>query len=202
MRIISGKRRGVQLVAPEGPAVRPTADRTREGLFNLLCGGRYGEPFCVQVVADIFAGSGSLGLEAWSRNRSRSESHGAMQVVFVESDDAALAALKANIDKLGCGDDAHILAHDATKRWVWPTAPAGLVFLDPPWRKPHSDDDLAGLALANMIESAAIAADALVSIEHDHRSPPRLPPSVECRIEWLETRKWGRTACSLGRYAP
>lgn len=77
MRIISGKRRGALLNVPSGGLVRPTADRVRQGLFNLLMGGRYGKPLDGVVVADVFAGSGALGLEAWSR--------GAETIVMVET---------------------------------------------------------------------------------------------------------------------
>ena len=188
MRIISGKKRGAHLIAPEGSIVRPTADRTREGLFNLLAGGRFGKPLDVKVVADVFAGSGCLGLEAWSR--------GAMQVVFLETHEDALAALKANIEKLGCGEATRIVNRDATRRLAWPAAPAEMIFLDPPWQKKDDDTDLATLALDNLISIGAVAKDALISIEHDHRRPPELPDHVAL----LETRKWGKSACSLCRY--
>lgn len=189
MRIISGKKRGAQLSAPDGGVVRPTADRTREGLFNLLTGGRYGQPFQTRVVADVFAGTGCLGLEAWSR--------GAMQVIFIETHDQALAALQANINKLGCGDAVRVLPRDATRRLAWPAAPAGLIFLDPPWQKTDTDTDLAELALDNLISIGAVADQALISIEHDHRRTPHLPASVVL----LETRRWGKSACSICRYS-
>jgi len=188
MRIISGKRRGAVLAAPEGGAVRPTADRVREGLFNTLLGGRYGRPLDVPVVADIFAGAGTMGLEAWSR--------GARQVIFVEDNPAALAALKANIDKCATGDASFILPRDATRRLAWPAAPAGLLFIDPPWRKKDSDPDLALLALENFIRLGLVAPAALASIEHDHRRPPELPAGFAV----LETRKWGKSACTIARF--
>jgi 16S rRNA (guanine966-N2)-methyltransferase len=189
MRIISGKKRGTLLSVPEGGLVRPTADRAREGVFNLLTGGRYGKPLEVHVIADIFAGSGSMGLEAWSR--------GAMQVVFVENGDAALTSLQANIKKLGCGDAVHVLPRDATRKLAWPAAPAGLVFLDPPWRKKDDDSDLAASALENLISLGAIADAALISVEHDHRRPPEIPHDITL----LETRRWGKSALSIYRYA-
>lgn len=188
MRIISGKKRGALLAVPEGLSVRPTADRTREGLFNLLTGGRYGKPLEARVIADVFAGSGSMGLEAWSR--------GAMQVVFIENGEDAFAALEGNIAKLGCGDAVRALRRDATRRLAWPAAPAGLVFLDPPWRKHDADPDLAGEALENLLAAGAIADDALISIEHDHRRLPELPAGMT----HLETRRWGKSACSLYRH--
>jgi len=188
MRIISGKRRGAILAAPEGGAVRPTADRVREGLFNTLLGGRFGNPLDVPVVADIFAGAGTMGLEAWSR--------GARQVIFVENNPEALAVLRGNIAKCNTGDATFVLPRDATRKLAWPAAPAGLVFLDPPWRKTPDDPDLARLALENFIQFGLLAPSALISIEHDHRSPPDLPESINL----LETRKWGKSACTIARY--
>jgi len=188
MRIISGRRRGAVLTTPEGGVVRPTADRVREGLFNTLLGGRYGKPLDVPVVADIFAGAGTMGLEAWSR--------GARQVIFVENNASALAALEKNITKCASKDATFIVPRDATRRLAWPAAPAGLLFLDPPWRKSAEEPDPANLALQNFIRLGFIAPSALISIEHDHRSPPELPLG----ISWLETRKWGRSACTIARY--
>jgi 16S rRNA (guanine966-N2)-methyltransferase len=95
VRIIAGQWRGRALVAPAGDATRPTADRTREGLFSMLQ-SRVGS-FEGLTVADIFAGTGALGLEALSR--------GAAKVTFVENDKKAIDALKANIAKLGAAAD-------------------------------------------------------------------------------------------------
>ncbi|MFZ5794795.1 MAG: RsmD family RNA methyltransferase, partial [Pseudomonadota bacterium] len=91
MRIIAGKWRGRPIVAPKGDATRPTADRVREALFSMLA-SRLGS-FEDLAVADLFAGSGALGLEALSR--------GAASCIFVEQDKAALDALRTNITKLG-----------------------------------------------------------------------------------------------------
>ncbi len=188
MRIISGKRRGAILECPEGGRVRPTADRVREGLFNVLASGTYGDVLASPVIADIFAGVGSLGLECWSR--------GAPQIVFVERDQIALAALYHNIKKLGLGDAAAVLNRDATSTLVWPAEKANLIFLDPPWIRNDDDDDLAFMALENLIKHDVIADGALISIEHDHRRPAALPPS----ISYLDTRKWGKTACTLAQF--
>ena len=92
MRIVAGRHRGRRLVAPEGLAVRPTADRTREALFNILGQSRGGPaPLEGARVLDAFAGTGALGLEARSR--------GAGFVTFMESQSAALAALERNIER-------------------------------------------------------------------------------------------------------
>lgn len=121
MRIIAGTWRGRPLVAPKGDATRPTADRTREALFSMLV-SRLGD-FEGLAVADLFAGSGALGLEALSR--------GAASCLFVEQDRAALDALKANIARLGAsGADVRttsVMALGAAR------APLDLVMMDPPY---------------------------------------------------------------------
>ena len=188
MRIISGKKRGTNMMAPEGGQVRPTADRVREGLFNILSSRKYSDTLSSPVIADIFAGTGMLGLEAWSR--------GAAQVVFVENNSAALAALKANISRLDMADAAVVVPRDATRNLAWPAGPAGLIFLDPPWRKTDDDPDLAHDALINLIGIGAVAEGAIISIEHDRRRPATLTPGCS----HLETRQWGKTAYTLIRY--
>ena len=188
MRIISGKRRGALLNVPSGGLVRPTADRVRQGLFNVLMGGRYIKSFDGVVVADIFAGSGALGLEAWSR--------GSEKVVMVENNPIALACLDANIQKLTADDDIHIIRRDATRNFAWPGEPADLVLIDPPWQYHDDDPDLAFIALSNLITLGHVADGALISIEHDRRRPANLPDTIEP----LETRQWGKSACTLGRH--
>jgi 16S rRNA (guanine966-N2)-methyltransferase len=121
MRVIAGTWRGRPLVAPKGDATRPTADRTREALFSMLA-SRLGS-FEELAVADLFAGSGALGLEALSR--------GAATCLFVEQDKAALDALKTNIAKLGAtGADVRatsVLALGPAPR------PLDLILMDPPY---------------------------------------------------------------------
>lgn len=122
MRIIAGEWRGRRLVAPEGDATRPTADRTRETLFSMLA-SRLGT-FDGLTVADMFAGSGALGLEALSR--------GAARCTFAEQDAAAIRALRRNIANLHAQPRCDVRAMS-----VLALAPAkealDLVFLDPPY---------------------------------------------------------------------
>ena len=120
MRIVAGRWRGRPLAAPAGEATRPTADRTREALFSMLT-SRLGS-FDGLAVADLFAGSGALGIEALSR--------GAATCLFVEQDRAALDALKANLAKLGVRGDVR-----ATSVMALGPAPAPLdvMMLDPPY---------------------------------------------------------------------
>jgi 16S rRNA (guanine966-N2)-methyltransferase len=142
VRIIAGKWRGRKLVAPPGPATRPTADRVREALFSMLA-SRLGS-FDGLRVADLFAGTGALGLEALSR--------GAGHCTFVESERTALDAIRANVAMLGA--DADILAGAAEH--VRLSEPVDLAFLDPPY-----DSGLASLALASL----ALAPGGWVSLE-------------------------------------
>ncbi|PTE19174.1 16S rRNA (guanine(966)-N(2))-methyltransferase RsmD, partial [Cereibacter changlensis JA139] len=131
MRIIGGARRGTHL-APvgEGDAkahLRPTSDRVREAIFNLLINGGYGAPLQDAHVLDLFAGTGALGLEALSR--------GAAHASFVETGAAALALLRRNIEILRMGPATAILRRDATAPGPKPAAPFDVVFLDPPYGK-------------------------------------------------------------------
>ena len=125
MRIVAGAWRGRALVAPAGATTRPTADRVRQALFDMIWHAPWGgrEVLEGSAVLDAFAGTGALGLEALSR--------GAASAVFMETDRAALAALRQNI--FACKADAmcRVLAADATR--PPPGAPCGLVFLDPPY---------------------------------------------------------------------
>ncbi len=122
MRIISGQWRGRPLLAPKGATTRPTADRTREGLFSMLV-SRLGS-FDALRVADLFAGSGALGLEALSR--------GAAHCTFVEQDSAALDALKTSVTKLGAGTVSDVRAQSVMALGIAP-APYDLLLLDPPY---------------------------------------------------------------------
>jgi len=153
MRIIAGKHRHRVLSAPEGRAVRPTSDRAREAVFDILAGGRFSEQdACLDAtVLDAFAGTGAFGLEALSR--------GARHVVFIEKDRDARAALQKNIAALGETSHAAIINGDATR----PPRAIGacsLVFLDPPY-----GEDLAAPALTALAQSGWLADGALVVVE-------------------------------------
>jgi 16S rRNA (guanine966-N2)-methyltransferase len=134
MRIIAGKWRGRPLVAPPGAATRPTADRVREALFSMLA-SRLGS-FDGLRVADLFAGSGALGLEALSR--------GAAHCVFVETDRAAIEAIRANIAALGALGE--VLARTAEHAAL--PGPVDLAFLDPPYGSGLAQAALEKLPLA------------------------------------------------------
>lgn len=120
MRIIAGKWRGRQITAPKGDATRPTADRTREALFSMLI-SRIGS-FEELAVADLFAGSGALGIEALSR--------GAASCLFVEQDRAAVDALRANLAKLGATGDVRAISVLSLGQ---APAPLDVIMMDPPY---------------------------------------------------------------------
>jgi len=144
MRIVAGRLRGRTIVAPPGDATRPTADRVREAVFNVLAHGE-AEIEGARVL-DAFAGSGALGLEALSR--------GAAFATFIDSSPAALAACKQNAEALGVERDCHILRADAL-RPPRADAPCSLVFLDPPYRSGLAANALRGLAEAGWIADTA-----------------------------------------------
>lgn len=129
MRIIGGRFKGLGLTpvgkGDAGAHLRPTTDRVRESLFNLLMGGRFGDPITDAVVLDLFAGTGALGLEALSR--------GAARVTFVDNGRAAGKLLAANIAKTNARDATTVMTQDAARLGVAKGELATLVFLDPPY---------------------------------------------------------------------
>jgi 16S rRNA (guanine966-N2)-methyltransferase len=165
MRIVGGSHRGRRLAAPPGELVRPTSDRAREALFNILSHGTFaaeGSPFVERPVLDAFAGTGAFGLEALSR--------GAGAAAFIENDRPALAALRRNVGMLGEADRAQIVAGDATRppRAAFACAVA---FLDPPYRSGLAPPALGALAAAGWLTP-----DALAIIEVAAREELPLPP--------------------------
>lgn len=153
MRIVGGTYGGRSLVAPEGLGVRPTTDRVREALFNIL---EHGEtPLEGARVLDLFSGSGALGLEALSR--------GAHSVLFVEMDPDARGAIRTNVETLGATGATRIFRRDATKLGPMPGDKGGafnLVFLDPPYGK-----GLGEQAIASAQEGGWLAENATIVFE-------------------------------------
>ena len=186
MRIIGGRLRGLGL-APVGKGdagahLRPTTDRVRESLFNLLQGGRFGDPVTGAHVLDLFAGTGALGLEALSR--------GAESVRFVENGRVALKLLNANIAKARAEGDVEVLGMDATRLGTRTAAQATLVFLDPPYGK-----DLGSRALATAAKADWIAKGAVVVWEEaGEQDPP-------AGFRKLEARRYGDSWLTLLEFA-
>ncbi|QGZ36254.1 16S rRNA (guanine(966)-N(2))-methyltransferase RsmD [Stappia indica] len=157
MRIVAGRFRGSPIEAPRGDATRPTSDRLRETLFNVLAHG-HGDVLQDTRVLDLFAGSGALGLEALSR--------GARHCLFVEEASAARAAIRSNVEALGLTGATKIFRRDATRIGpVGTIAPFDLVFADPPYRK-----GLGEQALAACLAGGWLAPGALVVLEEDAKT--------------------------------
>ena len=152
MRVISGEWRGRKLLAPKGDATRPTADRTRETLFSMLT-SRLGS-FDGLVVADLFAGSGALGIEALSR--------GAATCLFAEQDRDALDVLRGNLSTLGATARADVRAGSVLGLGPAPRA-YDLLMLDPPY-----GTGAAGVALDKLHRLGWIGPDSWVSVETGH----------------------------------
>lgn len=130
MRIVSGRLRGRNIATPAGRNTRPTSDQTRESLFNILSHAEWSPDLEGAIVADIFAGSGALGLEAISR--------GAEFCLFVETEPKARAAIRSNIEKMGLFGCTRLHRQDATKLRIAPAnlrGPFTHIFMDPPYFK-------------------------------------------------------------------
>ncbi|MGP6087065.1 16S rRNA (guanine(966)-N(2))-methyltransferase RsmD [Antarctobacter jejuensis] len=181
MRIIAGDWRGRRLTTvgkgDAGAHLRPTTDRTRESLFNMLAGGRFGDPFEGARVLDLFAGTGALGLEALSR--------GAEHLTLVDDGRVAGKLIRENIRKLGCADRTRLIAQNAT-RLPHADAACDLIFLDPPYGK-----NLGGKALTSAQSQGWITPGALVVWEE--QSPQDAPEG----FAFLETRRYGDTHVTL-----
>jgi len=152
MRVVGGRLRGRTIAGPKSPAIRPTADRLRESLFNILIHG-YGDPVSGARVLDLFAGTGALGIEALSR--------GASFTLFVDDGTEARALLRENAATLGLGGTSKIFRRDATKLGTaHPIEPFTLAFLDPPYGQ-----GLAEKALVSARAGGWFVADALIVVE-------------------------------------
>jgi 16S rRNA (guanine966-N2)-methyltransferase len=179
MRVIAGTRKGHKLVAPPGPDTRPTSDRVRENIFNLV------GPVDGAKVLDLFAGSGALGIEALSR--------GAASAVFVERDPEAVRAIERNLDRLRLtgarvvhGDALHTIAREAVAG-----AKYDLVLLDPPYGMLTEIQSKLARHLPPLL-----VADGLLVVETDARVELELPLPVRT------TRKYGQTRVTLFEAAP
>lgn len=152
MRVVAGKFRGRSIKGPKSDAIRPTADRLRESLFNILVHA-YGNPILDARVLDLFAGTGALGIEAISR--------GARFVCFVDDSAEGRAILRENMDAFALGGVAKIFRRDATKLGqAHPNEPFDFVFCDPPYRK-----GLAEKALSSARDGGWLVPGAIVVVE-------------------------------------
>jgi len=182
MRIISGQNRGLRLASVgKGDArahLRPTTDRVRESIFNLVMGGAYGDPVTGVRVLDLFAGTGALGLEALSR--------GAAHVTFVDNGTKAHALLRQNINLCGATSATRTIRRDATRLGTCTGEPFALIFLDPPYGK-----GLGEKALTAARSGGWLAAGALIVFEEGHELPPQ--PGFDL----LDGRRYGDCYVSI-----
>ena len=154
MRIVAGRFKGRQIATPPGRDTRPTSDRAREAIFNVLAHANWAPEFNGARVLDLFAGSGALGFEAISR--------GASHCLFVESDASARAAIRTNTEAFGLTGAARIHRRSATDLGVRPTAqaPYDIAFLDPPYGR-----DLAAQAINGLLANHWLGADGVIVAE-------------------------------------
>ena len=187
MRIVSGEFRGRTLAAPAGQATRPTSDRARQAIFNILEHAPWSEGVRKARVIDLFAGSGALGFEALSR--------GAAFCLFVETDEAARGAIRENVDAFNLFGVTRVHRRDATDLGVRPGSdgPAfGLAFLDPPYAK-----GLGEVAVAKLAEGGWLEPGATVVFERGADEPAFAIPGFEA----LDARDYGAARMHFLQYA-
>lgn len=184
MRIVAGRLRGRALATPADGTIRPTSDRVREAVFNILQHGLEGFTLEGHRVLDLFAGTGALGLEALSR--------GAASCLFIEEDPVARGLLRRNVEALGLTGQARIYRRDATR--LGPALPRErfeLVLADPPYGKGLGEQGLASAADGHWLEPGAIAV---------------LEERADVAVAWpagfdqLDDRRWGETAVHFARW--
>jgi 16S rRNA (guanine966-N2)-methyltransferase len=184
MRIVGGRWRGRSLATPKSDAIRPTSDRLRESLFNVLQHG-YDDAIEGARVLDHFAGTGAMGLEALSR--------GAAFALFVDEGSEARSLIRENVEAFGAGGTTRLFRRDATRMGpAAPNAPFSLVFCDPPYGR-----DLAPKALAACAEGGWLTPGALVVVEEAQGVPLALPAG----FAEIERREYGETQVVFGRRA-
>jgi 16S rRNA (guanine966-N2)-methyltransferase len=183
MRIVGGRFRGRALKGPASDVIRPTSDRLRETIFNILAHA-YDDPVAGARVLDLFAGTGAMGLEALSR--------GASFALFVDDSAAARGLIRENVETLGVGGQSRLFRRDATRLGpAAPNEPFGLVFCDPPYGK-----GLAERALASCAEGGWILPAGLVVIEEAQGAEVALPPT----FGEIERRDYGETKLLFARF--
>jgi len=169
LRIVAGRLRGRSLAAPSSRDIRPTADRLRESVFNILAHA-YDDPVRDARVLDLFAGTGALGIEALSR--------GAAFALFVDNGAEARALLRNNIEALRLGGVTKVYRRDATHLGpAHPLEPFTLAFLDPPYGR-----GLAAEALASLRDGGWLSPQALVVVE-EAKSAQIVVPDGFCELE-------------------
>jgi 16S rRNA (guanine966-N2)-methyltransferase len=188
MRIVAGSLKGRAIVAPEGQGTRPTSDRARQALFNVLEHAAWAEPLDGARVMDVYAGSGALGFEAISR--------GAAFCLFVETDEDARGAIRENADAYGVMGRTRVQRRSAIDLGVRPGSDGeafDLAFLDPPYRK-----GLGEQTLARLLEGNWLKAGAMVVFERGSDEPEIATPGYER----LDARDYGAARVLFLRASP
>lgn len=183
MRVVAGKFRGRAIAAPEHEGVRPTSDRVRESIFNILAHGIEGFSLEKTRVIDLFAGTGALGIEALSR--------GAQYCLFVEEGVESRALIRTNVEALGLTGVTRIFRRDATDMGPIGTMEAyDIAFLDPPYGQ-----GLGEKALISIRDGGWIAPGAIIVLEERASADVKLPLGYT----ELDRRTWGDTQAVFGR---
>lgn len=181
MRIVGGKFRSKRIIAPSGTVTRPTTDRVRESLFNILANR---VDFAGARVIDLFAGSGALGLEAMSR--------GASFCLFVDDNHKSHEAIRRNVDELELSEKTSVFRRDATRLGpIGTMRPFSLAFADPPYGKKLGERAAATLAQGGWLQSSA-----LLVIEEEKGSMPDDLPGFSA----IDIRSYGGTEIGLFEY--
>jgi 16S rRNA (guanine966-N2)-methyltransferase len=183
MRIVAGTFRGRPLVAPKGHSTRPTADRARQAIFNVLEHAAWSPDLEGARVIDLFAGSGALGIEAISR--------GAGFCLFVERAETARAAIRANLAALALETHTRVDRREAAAlpaRTAVDGPAFDLAFLDPPY-----GEALGEAALTRLAEGGWLAADAVAVLERGADDPAAVPDGFEL----IDSRRWGAARVSF-----
>jgi 16S rRNA (guanine966-N2)-methyltransferase len=184
MRIVGGNLRGREIKGPTGSATRPTSDRVRESIFNILAHGIADFELDEARVMDLFAGTGALGLEALSR--------GAKFCLFVEEDSGARGVIRSNADACGVFGQCKIWRRDATDLGPSaPQSPYGLVFVDPPYGK-----GLGEKALASLVAGGWLAPQAIVVLEEAEKVEVADVPGLTL----IDSRTYGDTQVRFYRF--
>ncbi|MBH66840.1 MAG: 16S rRNA (guanine(966)-N(2))-methyltransferase RsmD [Rhodospirillaceae bacterium] len=180
MRIISGSHRGTRLLSPKKTFIRPTSDRVKEALFNILENSTFSGSYKEKLVVDAFAGSGAIGLEALSR--------GAQKIVFIENNIATIRALNGNIKKLRAENSTQIAKADASQISLSTSEPAGLIFMDPPY-----NSRLGRECISNLNKNGWVDKRTLVVLEQSTKASSDMPMWLKC----LQQNKYGATCLSF-----
>lgn len=179
MRVISGKARGQSLKAPEGLNTRPTTDRVKESIFNIIQSKLYDS-----VVIDLFSGSGNLGIESLSRN--------AKKAYFIDSSKNSIEVIKANLKKTNLIDDSIVIQTDvlhAMEKLSTQGIKADIIFLDPPYSKGFVEPTLEGVFSFGLLQD-----DGVVVVEH--RKTDHIPDTIH-NLQKYRTNKYGDIAVSF-----